>query len=180
MYATRIIDGGSTHLWNVGRQSFYKAVHPKRQFWTSYSPPWELEISHYYHVHKSLPSVTTLHHSILAHTFTLYFFKFLYVMRFLSYSHQYLGPQTCLFPNVYPVTVHCVTEDTKHVSYICISKKIKLLMMYCMLLISYTRNHKEVLTCKLYKGMITVSLWEISGSHGSEYEDESILGSSTA
>jgi hypothetical protein len=28
-------DGGSTHLWNVGRQSFYTAVHPRRQFWTS-------------------------------------------------------------------------------------------------------------------------------------------------
>jgi hypothetical protein len=39
-------DGGSTHLWNVGRQSFYMAVHPRRQFWTSYSLPWELEISH--------------------------------------------------------------------------------------------------------------------------------------
>jgi hypothetical protein len=41
-----IRDVGSTHLWNVGRQSFYTAVHPRRQFWTSYSPPWELEISH--------------------------------------------------------------------------------------------------------------------------------------
>jgi hypothetical protein len=39
-------DGGSTYLWNVGGQSFYKAVHPRRQFWTSYSSPWELEISH--------------------------------------------------------------------------------------------------------------------------------------
>jgi hypothetical protein len=39
-------DGGSTHLWNVGRQSFYTAVYPRRQPWTSYSPPWELEISH--------------------------------------------------------------------------------------------------------------------------------------
>jgi hypothetical protein len=29
-------DGGSTHLWNVGRQSFYTAVHPRRQFWTSF------------------------------------------------------------------------------------------------------------------------------------------------
>jgi hypothetical protein len=38
-------DGGSTHLWNVGRQSFYTAVYPRRQLWTSYSPPWELEIS---------------------------------------------------------------------------------------------------------------------------------------
>jgi hypothetical protein len=33
-------------LWKVGRQLFYTAVHPRRQFWTSYSPPWELEISH--------------------------------------------------------------------------------------------------------------------------------------
>jgi hypothetical protein len=28
-------DGGSTHLWNVGRQSFYTAVYPRRQLWTS-------------------------------------------------------------------------------------------------------------------------------------------------
>jgi hypothetical protein len=28
-------DGGSTHLWYVGRQLFYTAVHPRRQFWTS-------------------------------------------------------------------------------------------------------------------------------------------------
>jgi hypothetical protein len=27
-------DGGSTHLWNVGRQLFYTSVHPRRQFWT--------------------------------------------------------------------------------------------------------------------------------------------------
>jgi hypothetical protein len=32
--------------WTVGRQSFNTAVYPRRQFWTSYSPPWELEISH--------------------------------------------------------------------------------------------------------------------------------------
>jgi hypothetical protein len=38
-------DGGSTYLCNVGRQLFYTAVHPRRKFWTSYSPPWELEIS---------------------------------------------------------------------------------------------------------------------------------------
>jgi hypothetical protein len=38
-------DGGSTYLFNVGRQLFYTAVHPRRQFWTSYSPPWELELS---------------------------------------------------------------------------------------------------------------------------------------
>jgi hypothetical protein len=29
--------GGSTHLWNVGRQSFYTAVYPRRQLWTSLS-----------------------------------------------------------------------------------------------------------------------------------------------
>jgi hypothetical protein len=40
-------DGGSTHLLNVGRQSFYTAVYPRRQLWTSYSPPWDLEISHF-------------------------------------------------------------------------------------------------------------------------------------
>jgi hypothetical protein len=39
-------DGGSTHLWNVGRHPIKNmAVHPRR-FWASYSPPWELEISH--------------------------------------------------------------------------------------------------------------------------------------
>jgi hypothetical protein len=27
--------GGSTYLWNVGRQLFYTTVHPRRQFWTS-------------------------------------------------------------------------------------------------------------------------------------------------
>jgi hypothetical protein len=30
----------------VGRQSFYTAVYPRRRLWTSYSPPWELKISH--------------------------------------------------------------------------------------------------------------------------------------
>jgi hypothetical protein len=29
-------DGGSTYLWNVGRQLFYMAVHPRRQFWNWY------------------------------------------------------------------------------------------------------------------------------------------------
>jgi hypothetical protein len=27
-------DGGSTHLWNIGRQSFYTAVYPRRLLWT--------------------------------------------------------------------------------------------------------------------------------------------------
>jgi hypothetical protein len=27
-------DGGSTYLWNVGKQLFYTAVHPRRQIWT--------------------------------------------------------------------------------------------------------------------------------------------------
>jgi hypothetical protein len=46
-------DGGSTHLWNIGRQSFYAAIYPRRQLWTSYLPPWELEISHNVPVLKS-------------------------------------------------------------------------------------------------------------------------------
>jgi hypothetical protein len=29
-------DGGSTHLWNVGRQTFYTAVYHRRQFWTKF------------------------------------------------------------------------------------------------------------------------------------------------
>jgi hypothetical protein len=37
-------------LWNVGRQLFYTAVYLRRQLWTSYSPPWELEISQTRHV----------------------------------------------------------------------------------------------------------------------------------
>jgi hypothetical protein len=44
--------GGSTYLLNLGRQLFYTAVHPRIQFWTSYSPPWELEISQTYYIHK--------------------------------------------------------------------------------------------------------------------------------
>jgi hypothetical protein len=33
-------DGGSTHLWHVGRQSSYTAVQPRRQLWTiPASPP---------------------------------------------------------------------------------------------------------------------------------------------
>jgi hypothetical protein len=35
MYCIIPDDGGSTYLWNVGRQLFYTAVHPRRQFWTS-------------------------------------------------------------------------------------------------------------------------------------------------
>jgi hypothetical protein len=30
-------EGGSTHLWNVGRQLFYTAVYPRRQLWSSLS-----------------------------------------------------------------------------------------------------------------------------------------------
>jgi hypothetical protein len=38
-------DGGSTYLWNVGRQLFYTAVHPRRQFWSIIllSKTWHLE-----------------------------------------------------------------------------------------------------------------------------------------
>jgi hypothetical protein len=45
-------DGSSTHLWNGGRQLFYTAVHLRRQIWTLYSPPWELEISQFFHCSK--------------------------------------------------------------------------------------------------------------------------------
>jgi hypothetical protein len=34
--ASIIRDWGSTYLWNVSRQWFYTAVHPRRQFWTSH------------------------------------------------------------------------------------------------------------------------------------------------
>jgi hypothetical protein len=34
-------DGGNTYLWNVGRQLFYTAVHPRRQIWT-------VSVLHYY------------------------------------------------------------------------------------------------------------------------------------
>jgi hypothetical protein len=61
--------GGSTYLWNVSRQLFYALIAlmmeaartyeisvdnyftrqfiPRSQIWTSYSPLWELEISHF-------------------------------------------------------------------------------------------------------------------------------------
>jgi hypothetical protein len=39
-------DGGSKHLWNVGLlQRDYTALYPRRLS-SSYSPPWEPEISH--------------------------------------------------------------------------------------------------------------------------------------
>jgi hypothetical protein len=50
-YDVEYDDGGSTHLWNVGRQSFYTAVHPRRQFWTTLSKLWfilsRLELGRY-------------------------------------------------------------------------------------------------------------------------------------
>jgi hypothetical protein len=33
-------DGGSTYLWNVGRQIFYTVVHPRKQIWTSKTYLW--------------------------------------------------------------------------------------------------------------------------------------------
>jgi hypothetical protein len=43
----RLDDGGSTHVWNVGRHQFdCTALYPRR-LWTSYSAPWEPEISHW-------------------------------------------------------------------------------------------------------------------------------------
>jgi hypothetical protein len=37
---------GAYCLHHRSVDNFYTAVHPRRQFWTSYSPPWELEIAH--------------------------------------------------------------------------------------------------------------------------------------
>jgi hypothetical protein len=44
-YSSLMMEAARTS--EIGRQSFYTAVQPRRQLWTSYSPPWELEISHY-------------------------------------------------------------------------------------------------------------------------------------
>jgi hypothetical protein len=43
VWCSELSSGLYCHLWNVGRQSIYTAVQPRRQLWTSYSPPWELE-----------------------------------------------------------------------------------------------------------------------------------------
>jgi hypothetical protein len=32
---TAVYDGGSTYLWNIVRQLFYTAVHPRKKFWIS-------------------------------------------------------------------------------------------------------------------------------------------------
>jgi hypothetical protein len=73
--------------WNVGRQSFYTAVHPRRQFWTSYSPPWELEISHSsYCVYKKLMTFSTLPTFIHKQTINNKFWKELKRLLSLHYS----------------------------------------------------------------------------------------------
>jgi hypothetical protein len=40
--------GGSTYLWNVGRQSFYTAVYPRRQLWTSGDFSSDLTLSDFF------------------------------------------------------------------------------------------------------------------------------------
>jgi hypothetical protein len=61
-------DGGRTYLWNVCRQLFYTAVHPRRQFWTSYSPPGELEISHFlYSLHEEATGFCSEQNKYLPH-----------------------------------------------------------------------------------------------------------------
>jgi hypothetical protein len=40
--------------------SFYTAVYPRRQFWTSYSPPWELEILRHFRLFGNI-HMDTLH-----------------------------------------------------------------------------------------------------------------------
>jgi hypothetical protein len=37
-------DGGSTYIWNVGRQLFYTAVHPRRQIWSLYLLFWLIRL----------------------------------------------------------------------------------------------------------------------------------------
>jgi hypothetical protein len=46
VYEVQICLLGCSGVLNNCRPLFYTAVHPRRQIWTSYSPPWELEISH--------------------------------------------------------------------------------------------------------------------------------------
>jgi hypothetical protein len=88
-------DGGSTHLWNVGQQLFYTAVHPRRQFWTSYSPPWELEISYIISV-KSLFTFLNLIVNNL----------FLFLISGLVYGRKISHYYSCMSCN-------CQNRDTK-------------------------------------------------------------------
>jgi hypothetical protein len=53
-------DGGSTHLWNVGRQSFYTAVCPRRQLWTSCLPIYIFILRPYFIQNKHVPSTYSL------------------------------------------------------------------------------------------------------------------------
>jgi hypothetical protein len=55
-----IPDGGSTHLWNVGRQLFYTAVYPRKQFWTC-----QLELSKGKHC-RSVPCNCSWDHFCLS------------------------------------------------------------------------------------------------------------------
>jgi hypothetical protein len=73
-------DGGSTHLWNVGRQLFYTAVHRRRQFWTVFIPferrsaihigsrSWNITSSCHSHLNNVIASVVTLHCNVNACT----------------------------------------------------------------------------------------------------------------
>jgi hypothetical protein len=57
--------GGSKHPWNVGKLLWvYKVQHPGRQ-WSSYSSPWEPEISHIILINHSWLSYHLIRHSSL-------------------------------------------------------------------------------------------------------------------
>jgi hypothetical protein len=61
-------DGGSTHLWNVGRQSFYTAVYPERQLWRSTQHVFK----HQFFFGYSWRRVSTLIMSSSGHTNVVY------------------------------------------------------------------------------------------------------------
>jgi hypothetical protein len=61
-------DGGSKRLWNVGKfLPGYTAQHPGRKL-SSYSPPWEPEISH---LHVFLKTCLNLHERIWTNLYVL-------------------------------------------------------------------------------------------------------------
>jgi hypothetical protein len=107
---TRPDDGVSTYHWNVGRQLFYTAVYPRRQFWTSYSPPWELEISHTFLTHCVRVSIQ-IRANIIFFMNSIYNIKPLVMFRRVSMSldhHQWITKFKILRG-----LVHCYDEYFK-------------------------------------------------------------------
>jgi hypothetical protein len=69
---------------------FYTAVHHRRQFWTSYSPPWELEISYRYFINSWFlnPDWKRLIHTGIHRDFTCILSKF-WIMNAQSWNKKY-------------------------------------------------------------------------------------------